>query len=98
METYSKQPSDFETINEMFLGFLAEKPPQKVVKAFERYVRERTRFPTIADILGLIEERIKPDKPYYMTLKKRLERGEYLSEREQKYIKSYEKQVLNDWE
>ena len=82
----------------MFLRFLADKPPKRVVKAFERYVRERTKFPTIADILGIIEERIRPDKPYYMALRKQLERGEYLSEREQNYIRAYERQVLNDWE
>jgi hypothetical protein len=98
METYSKQPEDFRTINKMFLSFLADKPPNKVIKAFERYVKERTKFPTIADILGLIEERIKPDKSYYMVLQKQLERGEFLSEKEQKYIKAYERQVLNDWE
>jgi hypothetical protein len=98
METYSKQAEDFQTINTMFLNFLADKSPKKVVKAFERYVRERTKFPTIADILGIIEERIKPDKVYYMALKKRQQRGEFMGIGEEAYIQKYERQVLNDWE
>ena len=82
----------------MFLNFLAEKSPNKVIRAFERYVQERTKFPTIADILGIIEGRIKPDKVYYMGLKKQLQRGEYLKNDEYDYIAKYERQVLNDWE
>lgn len=97
-EVYGRDETSFPDVVKTFVAFLKEYPSEKVVKAFERYAKNRTKFPTIADITGILEGRIKPDKPLYMSLKKRQQRGEILDYGDDAYIRQYEKQVKEDWE
>jgi hypothetical protein len=97
-EVYGRDESAFPDIVRTYVAFLKDYPADKVVAAFEKYTKNRSKFPTIADITAILEDRIKPDKPLYMGLKKRQQRGEILSNDNEKYIRQYEKQVMNDWE
>ena len=96
MELYGKQPKDFQIIKQMFLTFLKDWPSDKIVMAFERYVKTHSRFPTVSDILSILEERIKPNQAYYQALLHK-RKTSFLSSKEEEYIAKYEKQALEDF-
>lgn len=98
MELYGKDVSQFPEINRMFQAFLKDKPAEKVIKAFEKYVAQRSKFPTVADILAIVEERIKLDADYYRKVRRKIEKGETTSYAEDDYIRKYELQTTKEWE
>lgn len=98
MELYGKDESQFETILEFFLSIIGKYEAEDVFMAMGRYVRQRSRFPTPADIVGIIEERVKRDPSYYNTIREKLKKGQNLTAEQSYYLKEYERQALNDWE
>lgn len=77
------------------MRFLGEYPTRKVEEAFETYVKNRSRFPTPNDIIGIIEGRIKRDGFYYNHL---IKKAGSRSREENIYIEKYEKSAAKDWE
>lgn len=98
MELFGKEPEHFGTINQMFLKFLKEYPASDVVEAFGYYVQQRSKFPTVADILAILEGRVMLDKTYYLKLEKRRQNNDRLSDEEKNYIVQYEKQIREEWQ
>jgi len=95
MELYGKEASQFETVLQFFVEFLGHYPASEVEPALKRYVSLRTRFPSPADIIGILDCRIKRDSTYYKELLKR--RGS-LTNDEKDYLQGYEQQTLEDFE
>lgn len=98
LHLYGKKPDDFAGIQETYLAFLSNYEVGKITKAFEKYIRTRTIFPAPADIIGIIEGRIKKDPAIYRNLLAQRRAGAYLMDEEKEYIRKYERQTLNDWE
>jgi hypothetical protein len=95
MELYGKETSQFETVLEFFLTFIGKYEPKEVFDAMKIYVSNRTKFPTPADLIGIMEGRIKRDMIYYSRL---LKKKGNLTNDESYYIQQYELQTQNDWE
>lgn len=98
LHLYGKKPEDFAGIVQTYLGFLASYETSKVVAAFKRYIKHRREFPTPADIIGIIEGRIKRDASYYNRLRERVKQGDHLYSDEKEYLEKYEEQIAEDWE
>jgi len=97
LELYGKEVESFPFVVLTFERFLGNYPADKIIPAFERYVQQKTKFPAPADIISIIEGRIKRDSAYYRELQAK-RRGVGLTKDEFEYLAKYEKQTMNDWE
>lgn len=100
MDLYGRKVEDLPDVIRGFRAFLSPYPASDVVKAFERYARNRSTFPKPAEIISILENRVKRDSAYYRKLvQEQKEGGPYsLSQDEKAYIASYEAQTLDDFE
>jgi hypothetical protein len=98
LNTYGKKDFDYLPVVKVFIERLGHYGPEKIKKAFDKYVSKRSDFPTPADIVGIIEKRIKPDIAVYQTLIRRRKEGAWLSTDEENYLRSYEEQAINEWD
>ena len=97
LELYGKEAEAFPYVILTYERFLGEYPADKIIPAFERYVQTKTRFPAPADIISILEKRVKRDMGYYKELQQK-RRGVGLTPTEWEYLEGYEKQVRNDWD
>ena len=98
LHRYGKTSDDFDGIVKTWLGILGGYPTRTVAAAFEKYLRNRREFPTPADIIGIIEGRVKRDGAYYTRLCRKIQEGAFVDDDELAYMRLYEGQVRNDWE
>jgi hypothetical protein len=98
LHRYGKTSDDFDGIVKTYLNFLGSYPTQDVASAFDKYIRHRREFPTPADIIGIIEGRVKRDGAYYTRLCRQIQEGAFVTDDEHAYMRKYEGQVRNDWE
>lgn len=96
MPLYGKKDADFMTIVATFFEMLRDYPATAVSDALDRYMRQRREFPTVADIIGILEGRVQMDKGLYNTIRLK-KRDHYLSQREEDYLEAYQRQILNEW-
>jgi hypothetical protein len=97
LHLYGKKPEDFQSVSAMYLNFLKDYPAEKIIKAFEKYVKIKSEFPTPADIIAIIEGRIKRDSVYYQKLLDKQRSRGFLLNHEQTYISKYESQLHEEW-
>lgn len=98
LHRYGKTSDDFNGVVKTWLSFLGGYPTQAVDAAFDKYIRHRREFPTPADIIGIIEDRVKRDGAYYTRLCRKIQEGAFVTDDELAYMRLYEDQVRNDWE
>ena len=98
LHRYGKTADDFNGVVKTYLSFLGGYPTRAVAAAFDKYIRHRREFPTPADIIGIIEGRVKRDGAYYIRLCRERQEGAFLTDDEHAYMRRYEGQVRNDWE
>jgi hypothetical protein len=98
LHRYGKTADDFNGVVKTYLSFLGRYPTRAVAAAFDKYIRHRREFPTPADIIGIIEDRVKRDGAYYVRLCRERQEGAFLTDDELAYMRRYEHQVQNDWE
>jgi hypothetical protein len=98
LHRYGKTSDDFDGIVKTWLGFLGGYPTQDVESAFSKYIGHRREFPTPADIIGIIEGRVKRDGAYYTRLCRKIQEGAFVTDDELAYMRKYEGEVRNDWE
>lgn len=94
--TYGKQGEDIKTLTKIFLEDLKEFTPEKVLSAIKSWRKTQREFPTPADIMGILDPKPVLDKSVYLSIqdKRKKQGGEYLSDKEWKYIAAYEKEVV----
>ena len=80
------------------MNFLGGYPTETVASAFDKYIRHRREFPTPADIIGIIQGRVKRDGAYYTRLCRKIQQNAFVDDDELAYMRLYEGQVRNDWE
>lgn len=95
LSLYGKKTDDFDTMAEGFMLILSDYPASDVEQAFKTYLEQRSEFPSPANIIGLVTDRIKRDSIYYAKLVKKGGERDY---NEDIYVKKYEQQTLNDFE
>jgi hypothetical protein len=97
LHRYGKTSDDFDGIVKTYLSFLGRYPTDVVASAFDKYIRHRREFPTPADIIGIIQGRVKRDGAYYTRLCRQIQEGAFVTDEELAYMRLYEGQVRNDW-
>jgi hypothetical protein len=94
---YGKDVNSFPFVIQLFENRLAGYPAKEILPAFEKYIDNATTFPAPADIVAIIQKRVKRDPAYYRELLRK-RRDEFCSTREHEYIRAYELSVLEDWD
>jgi hypothetical protein len=97
LNTYGKKNFDYLPVLKVFIERLGSYNPKQIEEAFNKYIKYRSDFPTPADIISIIEGRIKPDSAVYNNLIRKRREGAFLSYEEEDYISKYEDQVFNEW-
>jgi hypothetical protein len=98
LHRYGKTSDDFDGIVKTYLSFLGRYPTEVVASAFDKYIRHRREFPTPADIIAIIQGRVKRDGAYYTRLCRKLQEGAFVDDDDLAYMRLYEGQVRNDSE
>jgi hypothetical protein len=98
LHRYGKTSDDFDGIVKTYLSFLGRYPTDVVASAFDKYIRHRREFPTPADIIAIIQGRVKRDGTYYTRLCRKIQENAFVTDDELAYMRLYEGQVCNDWE
>jgi hypothetical protein len=98
LHRYGKTSDDFDGIVKTYLSFLGRYPTEAVASAFDKYIRHRREFPTPADIIGIIEARVKRDGAYYTRLCRKIQENAFVDDDDLAYMRKYEGEVRNDWE
>ena len=98
LHRYGKTSDDFDGIVKTYLNFLGRYPTETVASAFDKYIRHRREFPTPADIIGIIQSRVKRDGAYYTRLCRKIQENAFVTDEELAYMRLYEGEVRNDWE
>lgn len=98
---FGKTTGQLENIIVGFCWALADYDPALVIDGLGEYIRNNSDMPTPADIVKLIDPKPpawKPDKPYYISLKKiHDEQGPYgLDNDEIEYIRRYEEHMRQE--
>lgn len=94
--TFGKEVAAYPQTVTAFLCELAEYPANSIIPAFKKFIRLDKEFPTVADICGIIEERVKLDKALFMELSRKPRDGGYLSDKEHDYLRKYKQQVFRE--
>lgn len=95
MKAYGKTPADLPAMVECFFHVLKDESPEKIVFAFEEYLRRGHGMPEPSDIYSLIN----PPPPVlsaamYTAIKKRSAYGEVMYGSELDFIHAFEAQEL----
>src|ERR1700733_3545182 len=98
LHRYGKTSDDFDGIVKTWLGFLGRYPTEAGASPLKKYTRHRREFPTPADIIAIIQGRVKRDGAYYPRLCRKLQEGAFVDDNDLAYMRLYEGQVRNDWE
>lgn len=92
--TYGKQ-AEFEKAAPVFLRVLSAYPPAKVIDAVGQWLLKSQEFPTIADILQILNPQPTFEKPIYIKLLDKAKNdGARMNEAEWNYIKQYEANAM----
>ncbi len=99
LKTYGKQSEDIGLIADVFLDFLSDFEPEKVIDAFKKHIRTSPEFPTPSDIIKIIQNKTKdrdmPNHAIYRELCAKKRNGTDLTYSEDEYKKSYENFYLS---
>lgn len=87
---YGRAPESMETVIEVFHSLLAKYPAGKVLKAMETWIERSQEFPTVADIVGLIQRNGRPpvSKEIYVAISKK--DGADRTAEDWQYMRDYE--------
>lgn len=87
---YGRAPDSMETVIEVFHGLLAKYPAEKALKAMETWIERSQEFPTVADIVGLIQRNGRPpvSKEIYIAISKK--DGADRTAEDWQYMRDYE--------
>lgn len=96
LNTYGKKDFDYFPVLKVFIERLGHYEPERIKEAFNEYIRNKANFPTPSDIIDILERKIRPDSAVYQKLLKQRRDGSYLTNGEERYIREYEKHVLNE--
>lgn len=97
MDTYGKPPSSIGDVANVFCELLGGHPAPKIEKAMATHLRRSSRFPTIADIEGLIKRNGRPpitDAYYRRLIAKEPNTRTY---GEEAVIREYENELNQGW-
>lgn len=100
LKTYGKQSDDLDKTVKIFIKYLADFEPEKVMNAFKSHIRTSPEFPTPSDIIKIIEnkthDRDRPNHQIYREICNKKINGEYLTSSESEYKKQYESFYLSN--
>ncbi len=92
--TYGKQADNLDKVADIFVRLLKNHEPQKVIEAIKQWLLTEQNFPTPADIENILNPKPKFDFAVYNRIQNKLKIGDYVSEKEHKYLKLYEEKAL----
>jgi hypothetical protein len=96
-KTYGKGEEAAESAVRIFKRELADYPAELVQKALQTHIRRNPEFPTVADIVGLIERDGMP--PFSEAMYINITKKQYYdrTQEERKYAKAYEAEQARSW-
>lgn len=97
LNTYGKKDFDYLPVLKVFMERLGHYESEQLNAAFDKYIRNRSEFPTPSDIINVIENKPKLDQAVYNNLLKKSRDGGFLSDSEYDYIYHYEEKTINEW-
>ena len=94
MALYGKKPEQLTNTIRLFKFALADYTNDQIQNAFQIYIKRNKEFPSPADIVNIIDPPKILDRDVYKELCRRRSNGEFMLERETKYIKEYENEYV----
>lgn len=88
--TYGAQAVDIAAKADIFCYVLRDYSPEKVKAALEKWILEYDDFPTPASIKKIIDPEPLMDGSVYRELVNKKKRGDFISDKEQRYMKTYQ--------
>jgi hypothetical protein len=97
MKTYGKDPASMSSIVDIFIRDLSDYPVDLIQKAITTHAKKSTEFPTVADIVGLIERNGKPPLSEAMYISISRKDYEDRTQEENAYFRAYQKEQMAEW-
>lgn len=98
METYGKQPEILEAVTETLMEDLADYSVELILKSFKAHALRNTKFPTSADLVGLIKRNGKPPLKESDIIHIRRKDGAERSQCEWSMLRDWERQQQEEWD
>ena len=97
MKTYGKEPESLESITRIFKRDLAEYPTGRILQAISTHAMRCDEFPTVSDIVGLIQRNGRPPLRESDIIAIRKKDGADRSRADWKTLEEWERQQSAEW-
>lgn len=99
LDTYGKTPDQLENLCKVSIAMLSGYPMDKIIMAFNQWVKRNSKIPTPSDIVNIIDP--PPAKPCWNTVRaieNKIKENQFVMDGERKYLTYCTRHTLQEFE